>query len=182
MLAANPGWESKAAMQHVIRPLRATARKWKCPRGQVSHRAWTSVLAGVAARRACVTGSRLRCQAALEPEMTDTSAGPESPETQQDPGLEAESADRVAKSMKLLDEYSEEMHPGHKPGRFAEVGPEFEGMEFDGLRWKMQAAGGDPSQPSQSQALMTLSEEDRMLATKYEAAGAWVSYFLLPLS
>lgn len=79
--------------------------------------------------------------------------------------------------------------------------------------------GGDPSQPSQSQAksygsshwfvrknrygetresrieasfykmntweeqaLMTLSEEDRMLATKYEAAGAWVSYFLLPLS
>ena len=34
----------------------------------------------------------------------------------------------------------------------------------------------------EEQALMTLSEEDRMLATKYEAAGAWVSYFLLPLS
>ena len=66
----------------------------------------------------------------------------------------------------------QEMHPGHKPGRFAEVGPEsgpwglsccgtlvvknrwppratpwgwyqlrFEGMEFDGLRWKMQSTG-----------------------------------------
>lgn len=168
LAAASP---SKATMQHMIRPLRATARKWRCPRGQVSHRAWAGVVAGVAARHASRAGSRLRLQAALEPEMTETSADLESPETEQDPALEDESADRVAKSMKLLDEYSEEMHPGHKPGRFAEVGPEFEGMEFDGLRWKMQSTGGDPSQSSQSQALMTLSEEDRMLATKYEAAG-----------
>eukprot|EP00435_Cladocopium_sp_Y103_P049560 s1120_g15.t1 len=81
LTAASP---SKATMQHMIRPLRATARKWRCPRGQVSHRAWAGVVAGVAARHASRAGSRLRLQAALEPEMTETSAELESPDTEQD--------------------------------------------------------------------------------------------------
>ncbi|CAK9105022.1 unnamed protein product [Durusdinium trenchii] len=174
LLAANPSWESKAGMQQLVRPLRAAARQWRCsrvrPLPEASHgAAWAGVLAVVAARRASSTPSTSRhSQGPLEPEMTESGA-PDIAE--QDVGQQAESAERVAKSMKLLDEYSEEMHPGHKPGRFAEVGPEFDGMEFDGLRWKMRSEGGEPSQPSQSQALMALGEEDRMLATKYEAAG-----------
>lgn len=44
-------------------------------------------------------------------------------------------------------------------------------MEFDGLRWKMIPTGDDASASSQSQALMTLSDDDRVLAMKYESEG-----------
>ncbi|CAE8736802.1 unnamed protein product, partial [Polarella glacialis] len=84
------------------------------------------------------------------------------------------SASRVAQSMELLDSYSEESHPGHQPGRFATLGPEFDGMEFDGMRWRMIAADSEGSistSGASSQALMLLSEQDRMLATKFEHEG-----------
>lgn len=82
-----------------------------------------------------------------------------------------ESADRVARSMGLLEQYTAEKHPGHQPGRFVGPGPEFDGMEFDGLRWRMKKDTTEGSQRTPSTALARMSEADRSLATTFEAEG-----------
>jgi len=100
--------------------------------------------------------------------------GQGSPPTGWDPGSEEdqeESSARVAHSLELLSDYSEEAHPGHQPGRFAGMGPEFDGMEFDGLRWHLKKDRIENSSGSTSSALAKLSDSDRVLATKFESSG-----------
>ncbi|CAJ1379131.1 unnamed protein product [Effrenium voratum] len=170
MLSASTPACKNAIMRSALRPMArwkgAARRSWRT-KGPEHHAALAS-MAALAARRRFATMRRAQAEP-VDPvdlaELADAKA------KAADEGAEEESAERVAKSMQLLDEYSEEMHPGHKPGRFAEVGPEFDGMEFDGLRWRMKAIGDGEASSSQSEALMTLTEEDRVLATQYEAEG-----------
>lgn len=83
----------------------------------------------------------------------------------------AESEARVAESMELLASYSTESHPGHQPGRFAGPGHEYDGMEWDGLRWHLKAAPDGNGDGATSTALAKLSEEDRFMVAKFEAEG-----------
>jgi len=84
------------------------------------------------------------------------------------------SVSRVAESMDLLQDYSTGAHPGHGPGSFLGPGPEYEGMEYDGTRWRMKAIGKLGSCDGGSckgEALLALSEEDRQLAVRFEGEG-----------
>lgn len=85
--------------------------------------------------------------------------------------VEADSEDRVAKSLELLSHYSTENHPGHQPGRFVGQGPEHGGMKWDGKRWYFEEE--DLGEAEESTALAKLSEADRALATKFEAEGGF---------
>eukprot|EP00927_Polykrikos_kofoidii_P065415 TRINITY_DN61171_c0_g1_i1.p1 TRINITY_DN61171_c0_g1~~TRINITY_DN61171_c0_g1_i1.p1 ORF type:complete len:927 (-),score=147.04 TRINITY_DN61171_c0_g1_i1:102-2777(-) len=77
---------------------------------------------------------------------------------------------RLVHSMELLDLYSEEAHPGHEPGRFAGMGPEFAGMEFDGRLWHMKNPENGEKDWKET-ALATLSEMDQILVTKFVCQG-----------
>mmetsp|Transcript_106580 Transcript_106580/g.344030 ORF Transcript_106580/g.344030 Transcript_106580/m.344030 type:complete len:799 (-) Transcript_106580:813-3209(-) len=85
---------------------------------------------------------------------------------------EIEADDRVARSLELLSDYSTEKHPGHRPGRFAGPGPEYDGMVLDlatGL-WHLEAAEAATGD-TKTMVLAGLSEADRSLVTKFELRG-----------
>lgn len=85
--------------------------------------------------------------------------------------VEDSAAERVARSMELLGNYSEESHPGHQPGRFAGPGAEYDGMIHDPKSgvWRLAPSedGNDPT----TTALALMSETDRYLVTKFETSG-----------
>ncbi|CAK0890460.1 unnamed protein product, partial [Prorocentrum cordatum] len=83
-----------------------------------------------------------------------------------------QSAARVARSLEVLSEFSEESHPGHQPGRFAGPGAEYDGMEYDGVRWHLKQVDLESEGSNDGcAALATLSEADRTLATRFEGEG-----------
>ncbi|CAK0815267.1 unnamed protein product, partial [Prorocentrum cordatum] len=82
------------------------------------------------------------------------------PDVEVESEAELLSDERIQSSMELLAEYSEERHPGHTPGRFAGPGPEYDAMEFDGVRWKMRPQLGEGGEAT-STALARLSQNDQ---------------------
>lgn len=81
------------------------------------------------------------------------------------------SARRVQESMSLLERVSDDAHPGHRPGRFAGFGPEFDGMDYDASTGRWALADAAQAGPNAADALADLGEADQALITKFESSG-----------